>query len=82
VNYFVSINGTRFVTESKVIKKIKYHHPVFNLETAKAQTRLHELNQSDEPIKFCGAWFRYGFHEDALLSSVELCSHLLGKEVL
>ena len=82
VNYFVSINGTRFIDESKVIKKIQYHHPVFNLATARAQERLQELNQGEEPIKFCGAWFRYGFHEDALLSSVELCRHLLGRDPL
>lgn len=82
VNYFVSINGTRFVDESKVIKKIQYHHPVFNLATARAQERLQELNQSSSPIKFCGAWFRYGFHEDALLSSVDLCRHLLGRDPL
>ncbi len=81
-NYFVSINGTRFINESKVIKKIQYHHPVFNLATARAQERLQELNQSDSPIKFCGAWFRYGFHEDALLSSIDLCRHLLGRDPL
>ncbi len=82
INYFVSINGTKFIDEKKVIKKITYHHPVFDLATARAQERLQELNQSNNPIKFCGAWFRYGFHEDALLSSVELCRHLLGREPL
>lgn len=82
VDYFVSINGTKFIDESKVIKKITYHHPVFNLETARAQERLQELNRDEGSIKFCGAWFRYGFHEDALMSSVELCNHLLGREVL
>lgn len=82
VNYFVNINGTRFIDEAKVLKKITYHHPVFGVETERAQARLHLLNEAPSPLRFCGAWFRYGFHEDALLSSVQLCQTLLGREVL
>lgn len=81
-NYFVNINGNRFVDESKVLKKITYHHPVFNLETEKSQARLPELNSLPSPYRFCGAWYRYGFHEDALMSSVELCQRILGRDVL
>ncbi len=81
-NYFVNINGNRFVDESKVLKKITYHHPVFNLQTEKSQARIPELNALPSPYRFCGAWFRYGFHEDALMSSVQLCSSMLGREVL
>jgi len=81
VNYFININGTRFIDESKVIKKITYHHPVFNTATEKSQMRLHEINQAG-PIRYCGAWFRYGFHEDALMSSVEMCKSILGYDVL
>jgi predicted NAD/FAD-binding protein len=81
-NYFININGTRFIDESKVIKKITYHHPVFNVATARAQERLPILNQAADPLRFCGAWFRYGFHEDALLSSVNMCQAILGREVL
>lgn len=82
IDYFININGTQFIDEKKVIKKITYHHPLFGVETEKAQRRLHELNQKDGVIQFCGAWFRYGFHEDALMSSVQMCQNLLGREVL
>ncbi len=81
-NYFVNINGNRFVDESKVLKKITYHHPVFNLATEKSQARIPELNALPSPYRFCGAWYRYGFHEDALMSSVELCQSMLGRDVL
>lgn len=81
-NYFVNINGNRFVDEAKVLKKITYHHPVFNLETEKSQARIPELNSLPSPYRFCGAWYRYGFHEDALMSSVELCKSMLGRDVL
>jgi uncharacterized protein len=82
VNYFVNINGNRFVDESKVLKKITYHHPVFNLQTEKSQARIPELNALNSPFRYCGAWYRYGFHEDALMSSVALCQSMLGREVL
>ncbi|MEZ5433468.1 MAG: hypothetical protein R3F31_20365 [Verrucomicrobiales bacterium] len=43
-----------------------------------AQCRLPELNdRADSGTYFCGSYFRYGFHEDALLSSVNLCGQLL-----
>ncbi|MBY0516512.1 MAG: FAD-dependent oxidoreductase [Bacteriovoracaceae bacterium] len=82
VDYFININGTRFVDEKKVIKKITYHHPVFSTQTEMAQKRIGELNIGKTPIYFCGAWQRYGFHEDALMSSVQLCETLLGRSVL
>ncbi len=82
VNYFVNINGESFVDPKKVIQRIVYHHPVFDTETAKAQLRLQELNTNENNMYFCGSYFRYGFHEDALLSSVILCETMLGRKVL
>lgn len=80
--YFININGEQFVDKSKVIKRIVYHHPVFNTAAIKAQTRLNELNKNSPLLYFCGSYFRYGFHEDALLSSVQLCEEILGRKVL
>lgn len=82
IDYFININGERFVDASKVIKRIVYHHPVFDTQTAKAQERLSELNTDDNNMYFCGSYFRYGFHEDALLSSVMLCEKMLKRKVL
>lgn len=81
-NYFININGESYVNPKKVIKKIIYHHPVFSIEAIRAQKELFGLNTDDSPIYFCGSYFRYGFHEDALLSSINLCNHILNKEVL
>jgi predicted NAD/FAD-binding protein len=82
-NYFININGEKFIDPKKIIKEINYHHPVFDTNTAKAQNDLGKLNvQENRRIYFCGSYFRYGFHEDALLSSVNLCETLLGKELL
>ncbi|HXB10887.1 MAG TPA: FAD-dependent oxidoreductase [Bacteroidia bacterium] len=74
-NYFVSINDPGNVNKSKVIKVIDYTHPLFDVEAAKAQGELRSLNKTG-PVYFCGSYFRYGFHEDAFTSAVNLCEHL------
>lgn len=72
-NYFVSINaipGT--VAPEKLIREIGYEHPLFDVAAIRAQDELHRLNESG-PLYFCGSYFKYGFHEDAYKSAVELC---------
>ena len=78
-NYFVSLNSDSFINPAQKIKEITYHHPLFDLHTASAQPRLAELNNvSDEQsVYFCGSYFRYGFHEDALTSALDLTSLIL-----
>ncbi|MAE57631.1 MAG: NADP transhydrogenase subunit alpha [Halobacteriovorax sp.] len=78
VNYFVTLNGENFVDSSKVIKRIEYDHPSFDFNAVKSQERLPLLNKQDNGRYFCGAWFRYGFHEDGLLSSINMCKEILG----
>lgn len=82
IDYFININGEKHVDKSKVLKRIVYHHPLFDFPAVKAQKRLQELNRSEDPMFFCGSYFRYGFHEDALMSAVELSEYLLGEKVL
>ncbi len=78
-NYFVSINDPGVVNQSKIIRKIEYEHPIFTTETARAQESLHALNDNGVSY-FCGSYFRFGFHEDAFTSAVNLCSNLLAKD--
>lgn len=81
-NYFVSINGAEDIDSTKVIRRINYEHPLFDVKATAAQKRLPELNQisRDQTTYFCGAWFRYGFHEDGFMSAVNVCRDLLGAE--
>lgn len=81
-SYFININGEQFVDKSKVLKRIVYHHPLFDRAAVKAQEDLPGLNKGNPVLYFCGSYFRYGFHEDALLSSVNLCEEILGRKVL
>lgn len=80
-NYFVSINPTA-VRESRVVRKLQYEHPVFNLASMNAQERMMDLHEAGKITGryFCGAWQRYGFHEDGIWSADRLCSFLLKKD--
>ena len=79
-NYFVSINPHDDLDEHKILMELDYEHPLFDVPAIKAQAELQTLNESG-PVYFCGSYFRYGFHEDAFASALELCGHLLGKAV-
>jgi len=75
-DYFVSINGEEGIHPETVLKRIQYEHPVFNLDAIRAQKELPRLNQRMKSTFFCGSYFRYGFHEDAFTSALELCRTL------
>lgn len=51
----------------------EYHfmHPVFTQETYVAQQKIDDL-QGQNKYWFCGAYQRYGFHEDGLMSAVKM----------
>lgn len=73
-NYFVSINPiVEQLDPSKIIRSIVYEHPLFDLPAIEAQKELHRLNERG-PLYFCGSYFKYGFHEDAYKSAVDLCA--------
>lgn len=82
-NYFVSVNRAEQVAPEKVLRRIAYHHPLFDLGAIKSQDRLPELNQMAADATetyFAGSYFRYGFHEDAFKSAVDLSTQLLERD--
>jgi predicted NAD/FAD-binding protein len=75
-NYFVSISALPdSIDKSKILKTIDYEHPLFDVAASKAQAELYKLNEHG-PLYYCGSYFKYGFHEDAYASAVELCKGL------
>ncbi len=82
-NYFVSINRPEAVDPQKVIQRIEYEHPLFSVGALQAQKELPRLNRSAihaSETYFAGSYFRYGFHEDGLLSAVSLAELLLARD--
>jgi uncharacterized protein len=74
-DYFVSLNRRSALRDEEILYETEYTHPVFSLGTMSAQPHLPKLNQTSptQRIFFCGSYFRYGFHEDAYGSAVDLC---------
>ena len=67
--FCVTLNNTSAVDPSKIIAKMRYEHPVYTPESVAAQGRQREINGQDR-IYFCGAYWRYGFHEDGVVSAM------------
>jgi predicted NAD/FAD-binding protein len=82
-DYFVSINRPGSIDPARVLRTIAYEHPLFNLGALRAQRDLPGLNAvggGATGTYFAGSYFRYGFHEDALMSAVRLSEALLGRD--
>lgn len=72
--YCVTLNYTDQIDESKILKTIEYHHPVFTPESIIAQED-HRLINGTARTYYCGAYWRNGFHEDGVVSAIEALSH-------
>ena len=75
-NYFVSINSNDLINKDKVIKKLKYSHPVFKKTQEYTFKKLKQI-QGIKNIYYCGAWCGYGFHEDGVVSAKNVANYLL-----
>ena len=71
----VSLNPSRSIDPARIVGPWDYEHPVFDLAAIEAQRRLPEI-QGIAHTWFCGAWTRYGFHEDGLRSSLAVLEGL------
>jgi uncharacterized protein len=71
----VSLNPLSEPDARSVHGEFDYAHPVFDAAAIAAQKRLPQL-QGRARTWFCGAWTRYGFHEDGLMSGLAVCEGL------
>jgi predicted NAD/FAD-binding protein len=66
---FISVNPKVEPARDSIIREFDYNHPFFDLAALKAQENLWQL-QGRRHTWFCGSYFGYGFHEDALQSGL------------
>jgi predicted NAD/FAD-binding protein len=69
--YCVTLNPARPIPEAAVIRQLDYTHPVYTFASLSSQSELGRLNGQRNTF-FCGSYFGYGFHEDAVRSAVEV----------
>lgn len=75
----VSLNPVRPIDPAKVIRRIDYSHPVFDLPAMAAQPRMPLIQGTagGRGRHFAGAWMGYGFHEDGLKAGMAAARTLL-----
>ena len=66
--FCVTLNNSNAIDQTKVLKRLQYHHPIYTQESVAAQARQSEINT--DRLYFCGAYWRYGFHEDGVVSAL------------
>ena len=69
--YCVTLNPDRPVPQAATLRELEYSHPTYSLASMATQAQLPTLNGRDRTY-FCGSYFGYGFHEDAVRSAVEV----------
>lgn len=81
-NVFVTLNPCLSIDPRKVLDEWSVDHPQFTEASVAAQDEVQELLQGRRGTWFCGAYLRYGFHEDGLMSGLDVAERLSGYKVL
>lgn len=68
---FVTLNPIDQIDKKDIFGKYEYEHPIFDEEAINSQKNLDKI-QGKRNIWFCGAWTKYGFHEDGLNSAINI----------
>lgn len=71
----VTLNDSSRIDAERVLRRMRFEHPVFATGRAAAQARHSELACANR-TSFCGAYWGFGFHEDGVRSAVAVCRAL------
>ncbi|MGE3303451.1 MAG: NAD(P)/FAD-dependent oxidoreductase [Hyphomonadaceae bacterium] len=72
---FATLNPLDPIPEERIFDAVDFEHPLFDRTAIEAQRRLPAL-QGARRTYFCGAYTRYGFHEDGLMSGLAIAQRL------
>ena len=72
--FCVTLNNSEAIDPSRVIERFDYDHPILNSEAVAVQQRHGEVNGVNRTY-FCGAYWRFGFHEDGVVSALAALEH-------
>lgn len=75
-HFLVTLNRGDDIDPDRVLRRITYHHPVFTTDGMAAQRRHGEISGADRRTFYCGAYWRYGFHEDGVLSALRVAEQV------
>ena len=73
--FVVTLNRNDAIDPTKILRRMRYQHPVYNHTTVSAQQRKGEI-QGRRRTWYAGAYWGWGFHEDGMHSAVEVARAL------
>ena len=73
---FVTLNPPADKAIKKIHDEFQFDHPQFNQDAISSQSKL-DLIQGNNGVWFCGAYTRYGFHEDGWSSGTSIASRVM-----
>ena len=73
--YCVTLNATARIDAGRILREMRYFHPLMTLPAIRAQARWREVSGRNR-THFCGAYWFYGFHEDGLNSAIRVAQSL------
>jgi predicted NAD/FAD-binding protein len=68
LKFLVTLNRNADIDPAKILETVTYHHPVYLPQGVAAQKRRGEISGANRTF-YCGAYWRYGFHEDGVVSA-------------
>ena len=76
----VTMNPPHAPADSRTQGKFFYRHPLYTTNAVSAQERLQHI-QGTRGVSYCGAWTKYGFHEDGFSSGLKVAMEHLDAEI-
>jgi len=73
--YCVTLNPDGRIDDRRVLRRFVYRHPLYTREAIRAQRQWGEVSGVNR-THYCGAYWRYGFHEDGLHSALRVARAL------
>ena len=71
----VTLNPKSNIDPKKIIKKLNYSHPTFNIDGINAQKKHHLISGVNRTF-YAGAYWGNGFHEDGVKSAYDVVNQL------
>jgi len=75
--FLVTLNRDDEIDPAKVIARVPYEHPVYSKAGIAAQQRHSDIS-GVRNTHYCGAYWRYGFHEDGVVSGLRVAQRFGG----
>ena len=73
--YCVTLNPDGGIDERQVLRRFVYRHPLYTAQAIQAQRHWDDVSGVNR-THYCGAYWRYGFHEDGLYSALRVARAL------